>query len=216
MPRTPTQPPIAYRDRQSRVWYVSEVARLKVVSAAIDGPNLCLVIRFEREGEERFARWIGGEDRLARAALDRLFTESERVGSVERPPRPAPAEPNDETVLDRRQPKPSRCGSSLSPRWAPTSWRTSRSGRFASGIASRCSTCAERSSDDGASSPASYIRPLWKANTIAIIAIVAKTRNMPNPDIMRSRFASPMSPATATTIGTAHGPVACIVVAKNS
>jgi len=23
MPRTPTQPPIAYRDRQSRVWYVS-------------------------------------------------------------------------------------------------------------------------------------------------------------------------------------------------
>jgi hypothetical protein len=34
MPRTPTQPPIAYRDRQSRVWYVSEVARLKVVSAA--------------------------------------------------------------------------------------------------------------------------------------------------------------------------------------
>jgi len=23
MPRTPTQPPIAYRDRQSRVWYAS-------------------------------------------------------------------------------------------------------------------------------------------------------------------------------------------------
>jgi hypothetical protein len=30
------------------------------VSRAIDGPNLCLVIRFERDGEERFTRWIGG------------------------------------------------------------------------------------------------------------------------------------------------------------
>jgi hypothetical protein len=30
---------IAYRDRQQRVWFVSEVARLKVVSAVIDGPN---------------------------------------------------------------------------------------------------------------------------------------------------------------------------------
>ena len=56
MPRTPMQRPIEYRDRQSRVWYVSEIAQLKVVSASIDGPNLCLVIRFEREGEERFAR----------------------------------------------------------------------------------------------------------------------------------------------------------------
>jgi hypothetical protein len=61
MPRTLTQQPITYRDCQSRVWYVSEVARLKVVSPAIDGPNLCLVIRLEREGDERFARWIGGE-----------------------------------------------------------------------------------------------------------------------------------------------------------
>ena len=91
MPGTPTPPPIAYRDRQSLMWYVSEVARLKVVSPSIDGPNLCLVIRFEREGEERFARWIGGEDWHSRPALDRLFTESERVGSVERPPLPAPA-----------------------------------------------------------------------------------------------------------------------------
>src|SRR5690242_8427602 len=33
MPRTPTPPPIRYRDGQSRVWYVSEVARLKLVSA---------------------------------------------------------------------------------------------------------------------------------------------------------------------------------------
>jgi hypothetical protein len=52
-------PPIEYRDRHRRVWQVSEVARLKVVWASIDGPNLCLVIRFERAGEERFARWIG-------------------------------------------------------------------------------------------------------------------------------------------------------------
>src|SRR3954454_13703243 len=85
---------IQYRDRQDRVWSVSEVASLKIVSPAMDGPNLALVIRFEREGEERFARWIGGEGWRARAALDRLFSESERVGTVERPPLPAP---NDDT-----------------------------------------------------------------------------------------------------------------------
>ncbi len=62
MPRTRMQRPVRYRDRQNRVWYVSEVARLKVVSPAIDGPNVALVIRFEREGEERFARWIGGDE----------------------------------------------------------------------------------------------------------------------------------------------------------
>jgi len=128
----------------------------------------------------------------------------------------APAEPactgnhnvNDDTGVAPAPPKQSRYRSRLSPRWVPTSWRTSTSGRSASGTARRCWTSAERSSDDVASSPASYIRPLWKANTIATIAIVAKTRNMPNPDIMRSRFASPMSPATATTIGTAQGPAA--------
>jgi hypothetical protein len=199
--------PIQYRDRQHRVWYVTEVARLKLVSPAIDGPNVALVIRFEHEGQERFARWIGGEDWRARAR-DRLFTESERVGTVERPPVPALAEPNDETGVGPAPAGTVALWVKLVATMGPTSWRTSRSGRFASGIASRCSTCAERSSDDGASSPASYIRPLWKANTIATIAIVAKTRNMPNPDIMRSRFASPMSPATATTIGTAHGPAA--------
>ena len=58
------------------MWYVSEVARLKVVSASIDGPNLCLVIRFEREGEERFARWIGGAE--WQQSLDRLFAEAAR------------------------------------------------------------------------------------------------------------------------------------------
>jgi hypothetical protein len=77
MPRTRTQPPVEYRDRQKRLWYASEVAQLKVVSASIDGPNLCLVIRFEREGEERFARWIGGDDWLERGALHRLFAEAE-------------------------------------------------------------------------------------------------------------------------------------------
>ena len=77
MTRADMQRPITYRDRESRVWYASEVARLKVVSAAIDGPNLCLVIRFEREGEERFARWIGGDNWLERGALHRLFAEAE-------------------------------------------------------------------------------------------------------------------------------------------
>jgi hypothetical protein len=35
------------------------------------------VIRFEREGEERLARWIGGDDWHHRPALDRLFAEAE-------------------------------------------------------------------------------------------------------------------------------------------
>jgi len=46
MPGTRTPRPIQYRDPDKRVWYVSEVARLKVVSPAIDGPNVALVIRF--------------------------------------------------------------------------------------------------------------------------------------------------------------------------
>ena len=73
MPRTRQQRPIEYRDRQDRVWSVSEVAVLKVVSPAIDGPNLALVIRFEHMGEERFARWLGGGDWREPAALHRLF-----------------------------------------------------------------------------------------------------------------------------------------------
>jgi len=67
------QRPIEYRDRHDRVWSVAEVAVLKVVSPAIDGPNLALVIRFEHMGEERFARWLGGGDWREPAALHRLF-----------------------------------------------------------------------------------------------------------------------------------------------
>jgi len=67
------QRPIQYRDRQERMWSVSEVAVLKVISPAIDGPNLALVIRFEHMGEERFARWLGDTDWRAPAALHRLF-----------------------------------------------------------------------------------------------------------------------------------------------
>jgi hypothetical protein len=76
------------------VW---EVARLKVVSPAIDGPNVALVI-FECEGEDRFARWIGGDEWRRRDVLHRLFAESDRVGSVERPTLPKPPEPNDTGV----------------------------------------------------------------------------------------------------------------------
>jgi bifunctional non-homologous end joining protein LigD len=109
MPPTRAQRPIQYRDRQRRVWYVSEVARLKLVSAAIDGPSHFLVIRFERDGEERFARWIGGEDWHQRDALQRLFAEAEPVGSesaaraqmpeaVEAEPVATAAEPNDDAT----------------------------------------------------------------------------------------------------------------------
>jgi hypothetical protein len=52
---------------------VSEVAVLKVVSPTIDGPNVALVIRFEHEGQERFARWIGEKDWREPASLERLF-----------------------------------------------------------------------------------------------------------------------------------------------
>ena len=55
------------------MWYVSEVAKLRVVSASIDGPNVALVIRFEYMVEERFARWLGDTDWREPAALHRLF-----------------------------------------------------------------------------------------------------------------------------------------------
>ena len=75
------------------MWSVSEVAALKVVSPAIDGPNIALVILFEREGDERLGRWIGGEDWQEPAALDRLFTEAEPIAAsavhVAAPPTPA-------------------------------------------------------------------------------------------------------------------------------
>ena len=74
--RARAEPPVEYRDRKGGVWYASEVAQLRVVSPAIDGPNLCLVIRFEREGEERFAHWLGGESWRAQRTLDRLFAEA--------------------------------------------------------------------------------------------------------------------------------------------
>jgi CelD/BcsL family acetyltransferase involved in cellulose biosynthesis len=70
--------PIQYHDRQGRVWYASEVAEIRVVSPSIDGPNLCLVIRFEREGEERLAGWIGGPmDWRGQQTLHRLFESAE-------------------------------------------------------------------------------------------------------------------------------------------
>jgi hypothetical protein len=56
---------------------VSEVAVLKVVSPAIDGPNVALVIRFEREGKERLARWLGDGDWRERDTLHRLFESAD-------------------------------------------------------------------------------------------------------------------------------------------
>ena len=103
MPRTRTPRPIQYRDADKRIWYVSEVAHLKVVSAAIDGPNVALVIRFEREGEERFAWWIGGDDWRQRDTLHRLFAEAEAVqpGTAVAAPKPEAADP---TAVARRAP----------------------------------------------------------------------------------------------------------------
>ena len=98
MPRTHRQRPITYRDHERRVWYVSEVARLKVVSPSIDGPNRLLVIRFEREGEERLARWIDGDDWQQGAALDRLFAEAEPIASAAVQPTATPALASDQKL----------------------------------------------------------------------------------------------------------------------
>jgi hypothetical protein len=75
--------PIEYRDREGHVWMASQVARFKAVSPAIDGPNLCLVIRFEREGEERFASWIGDTpDWRLQQTLHRLFAVAEPLSAA--------------------------------------------------------------------------------------------------------------------------------------
>ena len=48
------------------------------MSPSIDGPNLCLVIRFEREGEELFASWIGDPFAWqAQQTMHRLFAAAE-------------------------------------------------------------------------------------------------------------------------------------------
>ena len=93
MPRTSRgaqpHPPVEYRDPKGHIWRASEVAQIRVVAPAIDGPNVCLVIRFEREGEERFAHWIGGEGWRGAKALDRLFAETKSeddAGVGEAPP----------------------------------------------------------------------------------------------------------------------------------
>ena len=75
--RARMQGPIEYRDRHGRVWNASQVAQLKIVTASIDGPNHFLVIRFEREGEKRFVRWLGGDEWRGKQMLHRLFAESE-------------------------------------------------------------------------------------------------------------------------------------------
>jgi len=77
MAHTRKQRPVEYRDRQHRLWSVSEVAVLKVVLPAIDGPNRALVIRFEHMGEERFARWLGDGDWRERDTLHRLFESAD-------------------------------------------------------------------------------------------------------------------------------------------
>ena len=93
--------PIEYHDRQGHIWHAEEVAQLKVVSPSIDGPNLCLVIRFEREGEERFANWIGGVEWRWMQSLHRLFAEAEPGDTAEPGAKGHPAiaeQPNDAGV----------------------------------------------------------------------------------------------------------------------
>ena len=44
------------------------------------------MIRFEREGEERFARWIGGDEWRQPQSLSRLFAEADPVEEEEPSP----------------------------------------------------------------------------------------------------------------------------------
>ena len=71
------------RDSPGRIYislvsrYATQVAQLKIVTPSIDGPNRFLVIRFEHEGERRFARWLGGDEWRGTQLLHRLFAEAE-------------------------------------------------------------------------------------------------------------------------------------------
>src|SRR5687768_8946031 len=97
MPGTSEQrPPVEYRDAAGRLWHASEVAPVNVVEPSIDGPNHFLVIRFEREGEERFTRWRGAEDWRDVRTLNRMFELATRpmsdTGEEETGVGPAPPE----------------------------------------------------------------------------------------------------------------------------
>jgi len=61
---------------------VAAIAVLKVVYPAIDGPNWFLVIRFEHEGQERFARWIGETDWRDQSNLEQLFATTDPPGNM--------------------------------------------------------------------------------------------------------------------------------------
>lgn len=75
--------PIQYVDPKGQTWRVSEVAQLRVVSPSIDGPNLCLVIRFEREGEECFSRWLGDSAGWrSQQTMHRLFAAADHVSDA--------------------------------------------------------------------------------------------------------------------------------------
>src|SRR5687768_11771662 len=98
--------PVEYRDAVGRLWHASEVARVNVVEPSIDGPSHFVVVRFEREGEERFTRWIGGEDWRDVRTLNRMFELATRPVSVN--------EHEDQHTGVARRP-PSRSGSGA--RW---------------------------------------------------------------------------------------------------
>jgi len=118
---------VEYRDPAGGLWRVSEVARLNLVSPAIDGPNVFLVLRFEREGEERFVRWLGDPAWREPRTLGRLFELATRR-MPSRTTGPASAR-----LLRRRW----RGGSRSSRRWGPTSSTRSRSARSATGTQRR-------------------------------------------------------------------------------
>ena len=100
---------IEYRDPKGRIWQASEIAQIRVVAPAIDGPNVCLVIRFDHEGEQRFAHWIGGEGWRVQRVLERLFAEAR----------------SEDTGVGPARPRRCRCGARRCDRWGRTSSRTS-------------------------------------------------------------------------------------------
>lgn len=66
---------MSYTDASGRVWRVEEVARLEAEGPSIDAPRVQLLLRFESEGEERFAG-CPPFDWRASSNLERLFLKA--------------------------------------------------------------------------------------------------------------------------------------------
>lgn len=128
MPRTRTLRPISDRDRHGKAWNREAPRR----SAAIDGPNLCLVSGSTARAMS--ASRGGRRRRLAFAAAEPVEGEA-----VQSPPVSAPAQPNDtrNTGVGPAPPETVALWVKVIATMGPTSCNRSRIARSASGTARR-------------------------------------------------------------------------------